>query len=275
MRVPAQVALTIRVIGAVALCLILSGLATAVHAAFRGPGKYSGVVTFDRWDTCFLLSGHYITFISEAVKEDLRPYAGQAVQIDVTDILQPMNPGDGLVKAYTIVGRAPDEPSDSIADKIAIEVEPAFEGQRAPTFDITVRNISLETVLVSASEAGPTLLGTNEGVFSPSDGKSRAWITRSSLSTSAPDQSAPSSWSSTVGGKSVYTKYNVEEPCAFEGRIFLESYKTVSCRVRFEVPAGEYQFLAGYGGGVHQWKSVASNAISFKVDNSGIATVEP
>jgi hypothetical protein len=53
-----------------------------------------------------------------------------------------------------------------------------------------------------------------------------------------------------------------------------EAYEAVSCRVRLDVPAGEYQFMAGYGGGVHSWKSIGSNAISFNVDAAG-ATVEP
>jgi hypothetical protein len=78
-----------------------------------------------------------------------------------------------------------------------------------------------------------------------------------------------------VDGKMVYAKFNVEQPCAFKDRVELAAYGSVSCRVRFDVPAGEYQFMAGYGGGVHAWKSIASNAISFNVDTAGVAAVEP
>jgi hypothetical protein len=49
----------------------------------------------------------------------------------------------------------------------------------------------------------------------------------------------------------------------------------MSCRVRLEIPTGEYQFMAGYGGRVHAWKSIVSNAISLNVDAAGVATVEP
>jgi hypothetical protein len=65
------------------LILLTVGFALLAHAGLRGPGKYSGVVVFDRWDTCFLLSGPYITYISDNVKNELRPYAGKAMQVDV------------------------------------------------------------------------------------------------------------------------------------------------------------------------------------------------
>jgi hypothetical protein len=218
-----------------------------------------------------------MTYISQAVKEQLRPYAGQAIQIDVAEITQPMNPGDGLVKSYVILGEAPDDPGDPIANKIEIKAEPAFDGKSAPMFDITVRNISLERVSVSPSELGPTLLGVNRGVsFSASDGKSVAWITRSDLELHGPDQMATFSWSSTVDGKTVaYAKYIAVQPCTFKDRVELAAYEVVSCRVRLDVPTGEYQFMAGYGGGVHAWKSIVSNAISFNVDVAGVASVEP
>jgi hypothetical protein len=270
MRSPCVLQSPLRQLVAVAACLVLCSLLTTVHAGMRGRGKYSGVVIFDRWDTCFLLSGPYITYISEAVKEGLRSYAGQAIQIDATEITQPMNPGDGLVRSYVILGQAPDDPSDPIANKVEIQAEPAFDGKSAPIFDITVRNISLERVSVSPTELGPTLLGISRGVFSSaSDGKSVAWITRADLVDGT-------SWSSTVDGKTTaYANYKVAQPCAFKDRVELAAYESVSYRVRLDVPTGEYQFMAGYGGGVHVWKSMVSNAISFNVDAAGVATAEP
>lgn len=275
MRVPLRAATILRQLAAIAASLALLSVLTTVHAGLRGPGKYSGVVIFDRWGTCFLLSGPYITYISEAVKVDLRPYAGQAIQVDVTDISQPMNPGDGLITQYTIVGPAPDDPSNPIANRLEIEAEPAFAGGSAPVFDITIRNISLKSVSVAPSEVGPTILGTNRGAFGPSDGKSMAWITRADLVPRGPEQTAAAGWSSTVNGKTIYAKYRVEQPCTLKDRVELAASGSVNCRVRFDVSAGEYQFIVGYGGGVHAWKSIVSNAISFDVDRAGIATVEP
>ena len=44
-------------------------------------------------------------------------------------------------------------------------------------------------------------------------------------------------------------------------------------RVTFNVPPGQYQFIVGYGGGVHEEKSLASNAISFDLSDKGVATL--
>ena len=54
--------------------IAVSGSFLIANAGIRGTGKYSGVVIFDHWDTCLLLSGVYITYVSTAVKEQLRPY---------------------------------------------------------------------------------------------------------------------------------------------------------------------------------------------------------
>src|SRR4051812_3637857 len=222
MKVPSRVAACCRQLVAVTIYLVLCSLLTTVHAGMRGRGEYLGVVVFDRWDTCFLLSGPYVTYISEAVKEKLRPYAGQAIQIDATEILQPMNPGDALVKAYAILGDPPDGHDDSIA-KIEIEVRSAFDGENSPIFDVTLRNASVEKAGVSPSAVGLTLLGINQGMlFSASDGKSVAWITRADLEPRNTDQIAKSSWSSAVDGKTIaYAKYNAMQPCAFKSFVEL------------------------------------------------------
>jgi hypothetical protein len=43
-------------------------------------------------------------------------------------------------------------------------------------------------------------------------------------------------------------------------------------RIVFHIPPGKYQFLFGYGGGVHEEKSMASNPVSFDVNARGVAT---
>jgi hypothetical protein len=45
----------------------------------------------------------------------------------------------------------------------------------------------------------------------------------------------------------------------------------MKARITFEVSPGEYQFMFGYGGGVHEEKSLASNAISFDLSDGGVA----
>ena len=81
------------------ICALASGFIITAHPGLRGPGKYCGVIVFDRWDPCFLLSGHFITYISDGVKNELRPYIGKAMQLDTLEVSQPQNPGDAPQKA--------------------------------------------------------------------------------------------------------------------------------------------------------------------------------
>ena len=93
-------------------CIVRWGLVlclcVAATAGIRGPGKYSGVVVFDRWDTCYLVSGPYVMYIATGEKERLRAYSGVAVEIDATDVFQPINPGDGLIKKFGTIALAPE-----------------------------------------------------------------------------------------------------------------------------------------------------------------------
>ena len=57
--------------------LVLAVCFEVGYAGILGPGKYSGVVVFDRWDGCILYRGTYVLYVSENVKEKLRDYDGQ------------------------------------------------------------------------------------------------------------------------------------------------------------------------------------------------------
>jgi hypothetical protein len=264
----------VRQLIAALLCLGVCGFLFTVHAGMRGPGKYSGAVVFDRWDTCFLLSGVYIMYVGEDVKEELRPYGGESVQIDASEVLQPMNPGDGLVKKYEVVGPAPSS-SDLIIDGVKIEAASDFDANRTPAFVIQVRNDGNAVVEIANSAIGPTLLGANKGVpFSASDGKSVAWVTRSPLVT-RPLQPSTRSWTSTADGSTISPNYTVDQTCELLDRFDLGPGQDMKCRINFKIPAGQYQFIVGYGGGVHQSNSLISNAISFSVANDGAAVLEP
>lgn len=109
-----------RSITMIALLLAVSGSFLVVHAGLRGRGKYSGVVIFDRWDTCLLLSGNYITYVSDEVKESLRPFKNHAIQVEATDVFQPWNPVDALIRKFTIIGPAPVVPHGQEIDGLSV-----------------------------------------------------------------------------------------------------------------------------------------------------------
>src|SRR4051794_5023656 len=79
-------------------------LAITSSGAIRGPGKYNGVVIFDRWGGSHLYSGSYVMEISESIKDLLRPYADQPLLIDAKEVYQPINPGDGLISGLEVLG---------------------------------------------------------------------------------------------------------------------------------------------------------------------------
>lgn len=237
------------------------------QAGIRGPGKYCGVIVFDRWDTCFLLSGHFITYISDAVKDALRPYKGTAMQVDASEVFQPMNPGDALIRKYEIIGPAPDNHYWVTLDDLELVAQSDFGPEGTATFLIELRNAGNKPVKVNSSEFGPTLIGLSpKGPFCVSDGESEAWFTRVGLLNS-------SSWESGSGSARYSASYTIDPKSRPPERFQLEPGQSVKVRVTFKVPPGQYQFIVGYGGGVHEEKSVASNAISFDLNDAGIATL--
>src|SRR5271167_524999 len=240
-------------------CFLASEFIASAYAGIRGPGKYCGVVIFDRWDTCFLLSGHFITYVSESVKSKLRPYSGKAMQVDATDVFQPTNPGDALILKYEMVGPAPAPGEWSMFDGLELVARSDFGQSGVAAFWIEIRNTSKSPISVNLSAVGPTVLAsTRDAASYGSDGQSAAVITRVSLFSPAAGEiirgSARYSWLSAIPSLS----YRPD-------RFLLGPGRTMQARITFDVPAGQYQFIYGYGGGVHEKESIASNAISFDV----------
>jgi len=251
--------------------LVAGALALVAHAGLRGPGKYSGVVVFDRWDTCFLLSGPYITYISESVKNELRAYAGKAMQVDASDIFQPLNPGDALIRKYKIIGPAPVVDHAPILDGLELIAEADFNANKAPAFFLTFRNIGSTPLEIFNREVGPAVLGRNEDtVFSPSDGGSVALVTRVDLASAALGKYEwlQNQWKYSLS-------YYEHSNGALLERFVLQPGQSKKARLALRLLDGQYQFIVGYGGGVHEAKSLASNAISFDVNGETATVVNP
>jgi hypothetical protein len=248
--------------------LATSALALLAQAGLRGPGKYCGVVVFDRWDTCFLLSGPYITYVSETVKNELRPYAGKAMQVDVSDVFQPVNPGDALIRKYKIIGPAPDDHHGATLDGLELMAISDFGPRGLPTFLLEIRNTGTALASVDPQQVAPALLAPvdKKAQFLPSDGSSMAVITRSDLVHHGVRQSTvdglPHSWS-----------FSVESETRWTERVELGPGQSLKSRITFHVPPGKYQLVFGYGGGVHEETSLASNLISFDLSDEGFATL--
>jgi hypothetical protein len=260
--------------------LTVSAFALKAYAGIRAPGKYCGVVVFDRWGTCFLLSGPYITYISDRVKNELIPYKGSAIQIDASDVLQPVNPGDALIQKYKIIGPAPLADHPPSVEGLELIAQSDFGAAGTPTFLIAIHNTGNKPVEVFSNEVAPTVLGTNQGDAlswsrflslsgwpSPSDGISVAWITRMDL---ALLRSGKREW---VRNQFRCSLFYADSNAVLQERFMLQPGQSKSVRIAVELPSGEYQFIVGYGGGVHEAKSLSSNAISFDINGGGVATL--
>jgi hypothetical protein len=248
------------VLGVAAVTLVVG----TCMAGLRGPGKYCGVAIFDRWGSCTLYSGIYLTYVSEAVKEQLRPHAGQCVQIDATKVDQPQNPGDALIREFTFLGPAPDLPEWQSPQGLRLTVRPTFERRQSASAIIRVENISEQPRTLYMNSLAPTLLRKKEPAkyWGPADGPSDAAITREAFWLDGPRMR---------GGNDTW-QWTVTKPRTLPQSVALQPGESFEIAVKLKLPAGEYDLLAGYGGGVHEGQCGASNLLGFDVDGDGRAS---
>lgn len=229
-----------------------------------------------------MLSGPYITYISENAKGELRSYAGKAMQVDASDVFQPVNPGDALIRKYKIVGPAPDNHLWATLDGLQLMASSDFGPYGAPTFLLEFRDAGTRVATVNLQQVAPVLLAPvderipllpalltpidERSPFLPSDGGSVAVIKRSDLVHHGALQGA-------VGGIAGSWSFTPDRETNPTERTELNPGQPMKIRITFHVPAGRYQFIFGYGGGVQEEKSLASNAISFNVSDTGFATL--
>jgi hypothetical protein len=142
-----------------------------------------------------------------------------------------------------------------------------FGPNGTPTFLIEIRNNGSGPISVDTHQVGPALLGPIEkSPFLASDGGSIAVITRGDL--------VNHSWrQGTVAGITHSWSYTIDPRTRPTERVQLNPGQSMKARIAFQVPPGEYQFMFGYGGGVHEEMCLASNAISFDLNDSGVASL--
>jgi hypothetical protein len=246
-------------------------------AGIRGPGKYSGVMIFDRWNGCTLYSGVYVMYISEEIKEKLRPYANEVVEINATDVFQPMNPGDGLIKAFDSVGPlwTPSKPPpDAWLEGVQLKNLIACKEGQKPAVLMQIINTRQKSVDIQTEELAPTLLmkqtTATKGAFTPSDGPSVALITRQAFWVGG-YPGGESRWQGGGARHATEYKWTIGEENALPQTFQLQPGEKKRIKITFDLPSGEYEFLTGYGGGVHAGRCLAGNCVAFDVDENGLA----
>ncbi len=114
---------------------------------------------------------------------------------------------------------------------------------------------------------GVNLFSNQKSPFSPSDGRSEAVITRSPLNF------AGGGHSFSVGEKEFHGSFDA--PDGHVPFFALRPGESKSIQLTLKLTPGEYQLVVGYGGGVHENRSLASNAVSFDVDKDGKVASTP
>lgn len=209
-------------------------------------------------------------YVSEKVKEGLRKYAAQTIQIDAKEVDQPQgNPGDSIIKKFEYIGVAPETQNWIALEGICLtsSVKVGADGNAIAT--ITIENKGNSPIKVFSGDIGLTLLVYNRS-WSVGDGPSAALITRQSFFMGGSEPR----WQCggfAPGGKYTWT---IGKQNALPHDFTLASKEKKQIDVQFDLPDGQYDFLCGYGGGGLSGKCLASNLSAFDVVDRKAVVVE-
>ena len=249
---------------AVGLALLCS--ITTLHAENLPPGKYSGVAVFDRWDGCILCNGPFITYVSESLKESLRPFDGRPVVVDARSIFQPLNPGDGLITGFN---SPPSKVSHRDSVPIRLEASPDLTPGKRPAMVVRLKNSGPSDIEIYVGQIGFTLLMKKPDrrpdffpTFIPSDSPSFALMARQSFFIGESPRTAGK-------GMTAGIRYSWRTDSRLPRKLTLTAGVEKRVRVELDIPAGEYEFLVGHRG--NNGQSIVSNRVAFDVKPNGAA----
>ncbi len=126
--------------------LSLATIGQPLSADIVSPGDYSGYFFVDRWGQAVLNRGTSYTFVSDAIVAKLRKYEGKPIKLKVTKILQPMNPGAGMITEAEEPTR-PTSPLENLQVKLEAKKTKVVHG-RGIEIAISIKNPSKETISV-------------------------------------------------------------------------------------------------------------------------------
>lgn len=269
------------------------------------PGKYTGMVIFDRWDACILYSGMYFLYVSESQKEKLRPFAGQPVLIDATKIRQFSNPGDVCVTELEYLGPPPSSQYWELDKTLKVHSR-VFAGETGkPVLAVTLENTGDAPIAIACRGVAPLLLKRGwpdsryywgQIVYPSVDGDWRISIIQGIFHKAWPRPARTMLW--TNEGPSIV----VLSGCDLQ-RIQKESHECRTCRfvgwpewridqkfllpdlmelsprekknieVQLHLPDGEYNVLCGYGDNFDN-VAISSNLVAFDVKDGWFVPVD-
>ena len=194
-------------------------------------------------------------------------YWGQDVQIDAKEVFQPINPGDGRIGRYDYIGPAPRSRSWLSLEGLRLSSALSVSDDGKPVASIIVTNQGSSEIRILAQELSLTLLmkraNAGQTAFSASDGPSFALITRQSFEVGGTEPR----WKGEGITSGTRYAWNIGEGNALPHSLILAPGQARKVDIKLDLPDGEYDFLCGYAGGVHEGRCLASNLTAFDIKN--------
>lgn len=156
---------------------IAIGLAATegLRAERMAPGPYNGYFSETRWGDQILHLGPYHTFVSEEAAKELARHKGKPLEVEVSDISQPLNPGAGMIRSVGEVKQHASFPGLRI--EAVVEIKKVKEGEGA-LVEITLKNETDEEIIIGSAKLAVVLVANsaaNEKAIEYEDPDDRAY----------------------------------------------------------------------------------------------------
>jgi hypothetical protein len=227
---------------------------------------------FDRWGGCVLCRGNYFDYVSESAKDPLKSQDRDLVDLDVTQINQVFNPGEGLIKSFIQVWTKP--PAPKPADPLRLSVRPAFADGEPAAFVVEALNAGDDEITVSYDRLAVHVMmkrtARNEP-FSPSDGPSVAVVlAHFMLEIDEPNRGSPRLRGHGVRSSTPY-RWQVTGVTSLPREVILRPREATRLNLAVTVPPGEYDLFAAYANHTIPGRCTASDSVGFDIAANGRA----
>lgn len=254
---------------------LIADSAVLVHARRYLPGTYSGVVVFDRWDSCRLLVNHFELNISDTQKELLRKHAGKCIKIHADDIDE-FSSNSPLVNSFKYLGPVPKINRRGIQtdlSRLELSTHMDFSDDGQTCFIISATNQSPQPNTLFSFGFGFKIIrenGNAEQTKEASDGKSLVIIGGQTFEIL---ERVPRLKGEGMT-KGLAYRWNTDEAFALPHSFILGPNETRIIKLEFELPDGRYDFLSCYGGNSFTEQCVISNQTFFDVNGGNFESDE-
>lgn len=264
----------------------VSILAFSIISSFPRSGEHNAVIAFDHWDGCYLYVDGHLMPVSERIKNSLRVLAGKPLRVQIKDV---EIGGRGIISKINLLGPSGDpafatETGLPIFDGLTLSIDSAFSPDHPDALMVLIVNHGNSDVMFDFRALTPTLLTKKDGqcLVEQSDGRSYAALTGYDVLTLEQSEWVRSRCEMTgnvdrqmrfsVGGaKLPRTDIPQDFVSTLRSGVVLPPRFIAYVDFTFQLPEGEYEFLAGYRGGLHANRPLLTRPLAFYIDENGKA----